>query len=167
MRGAGAVIGTVALIGLFACGGREGAPLADRPERASASPTDRAAEERAIRTLGEQHAQAVAAKDTARVADIYAEDVVYLLADGAPERGRDAAREAWTRGLSVPNLVFRYTPEAIEVAQAGDLAYERGLVNVTLKNKTTDEGNYVYVWKKRDGQWRVALYIWNTRPAAT
>ena len=76
-------------------------------------------------------------------------------------------RAAWARGLSVPGLAIRYTPETIEVGQGGDLAYERGLVHITLENKTSDEGNYVYVWKKRDGQWRVALYMWNTRSAAS
>lgn len=166
MRTPGVAIGTIVLVGLCSCGGQDRAPAADQPGQASASTSDRATEETAIRGLGDQHAQAVAAKDTARVADIYAEDVVYLLADGAPERGRDAVRAAWARGLGVPGLVIRYTPEAIEVAQAADLAYEYGLVNVSLKNKTTEEGNYVYVWKKRDGHWHVALYIWNTRPAA-
>lgn len=152
------------LLGVTACGGREAAPADDNPDQKSATAVDRAAEERTIRTLGEQHAQAVATKDTAHVGDIYAEDVVYLPADGAPEHGHDAVRAAWTRGLNVPDLVIRYIPETIEVAEAGDLAYERGLVNITQKDKPMYEGNYVYNWKNRDGQWRVAVYIWNTRP---
>jgi uncharacterized protein (TIGR02246 family) len=147
------------VLGVAACGGRDAAPTADPPAKS----TDRAAEERAIRALGEQHAQAVASKDTAHVGDIYTEDVVYLPADGAPEHGRDAVRAAWTRGLNVPSLVIRYTPEVIEVAEAGDLAYERGLVKITQKNKPMYEGNYVYIWKKRDGQWHVPVYTWNTR----
>jgi len=106
-------------LGLAACGGREEA-VTDQP--AQTASTDLAAEERAVRALGEQHAQAAAAQDTTHIADIYAEDVVYLPADGAPEHGHDAVREAWTRGLTVPGLVIRYTPETIEVAKAGDMA---------------------------------------------
>ena len=72
------------VLGVTACGGREAAPADDNPDQNSATTVDRAAEERTIRSLGEQHAQAVATKDTAHVGDIYAEDVVYLPADGHP-----------------------------------------------------------------------------------
>lgn len=68
--------------------------LASCNARASLSTTDRAAEEREIRTLGEQHAQAVASKDTSRAADIYADDIVYLPADGAPDRATITPRKA-------------------------------------------------------------------------
>jgi uncharacterized protein (TIGR02246 family) len=150
------------LVGLTACGPRDEAASDQSAQKSEQTNVE--AEERAIKALGERHAQAAAARDTAHIADIYAEDVVYLPADGPAEHGHSAVREAWTRGLQVPDLVIRYVSESIEVAKAGDMAYERGLVHVTQKDKPVYEGNYVYIWKKQDGQWRVPVYMWNTRP---
>jgi ketosteroid isomerase-like protein len=62
--------------------------------------------------------------------------------------------------------VIRYTPEAIEVARSGDLADERGEIAVSSNGKPMHDGNYIYVWKKRNGEWRVTLYMWNTGEAA-
>ena len=65
--------------------------------------------------------------------------------------------------MSVPDVRLEYVPVAIEVASNGDMAYERGLVKATSKGKPVPPGgNYLYVWRKRDGQWRVAAWIWNT-----
>jgi ketosteroid isomerase-like protein len=115
--------------------------------------------------LGERHARAVASKDTARVAEIYAADVGYLPHDDPVEEGVAAARGAWVRGLSVPNAQLQYTPVSIEVGDGG-MAYERGTVKATMKGKPLQPGNYLYVWRKRDGEWRVAVWMWNMQGAA-
>jgi hypothetical protein len=60
-------------------------------------------------------------------------------------------------------VVVRYTPVSVEVAQAGDMAAERGRVNVARKGTPVGGGNYLYIWKKRDNTWRVATYMWNTQ----
>ena len=98
----------------------------------------------AIRELGEQHARAVAARDTTGAGRIYAEDVVYLPADGAPEHGHEAVPAAWARGLLAPDHEIRYRPETVEVSRSGVLAYERGLVSGRAGGPPFD-GNYVYI----------------------
>jgi ketosteroid isomerase-like protein len=156
---------TLFLLGVAA--GCEPRGTSEQPGRSDEPSGDgsTASAERAIRERGEQHARAVAARDTIGAGLIYAEDVVYLPADGAPEQGHDAVRAAWARGLSATDHEIRYRPETVEVSQSGDLAYERGLVSASRDGKPLFDGNYVYVWKKRDGEWRVTLYMWNTREA--
>ena len=151
-------------VALGGCGSEP--PRTTAAESAASAPAavDRSAEEQAIRTLGKGHAQAVASKDTAGVGDIYADDVVYLPQDDAAEEGLAAARGAWMRGLSVPGVRLQYVPVAIEVAAGGDMAYERGTMKAALNDKPLPPGNYLYVWRKRDGQWRVAAWIWNAQP---
>jgi uncharacterized protein (TIGR02246 family) len=126
---------------------------------AGEAPAQLGDDEQAIRALGERHAKAVAGRDTARVGEIYAEDVVYVPHDDPVEKGIAAARAAWVRGLSVPNTQIQYTPVEIEVGD-GSMAYERGTVKTTMKGEVYP-GNYLYVWRKRDGEWRVALWMWN------
>lgn len=128
------------------------------------SPASSPDDKEAIRELGEQHAQAVVSKDTVRVGDIYAADVVYMPHDDPVEKGLAAARSAWIRGLSVPGLELKYVPEAIEVSTGGDMAYERGTVESTMNGEPLPPGNYLYVWRKRDGQWRVVVWMWNVLP---
>lgn len=164
---ASALLAALALAGGGACGGQATPDGGAQAEASRDGAPDSTAAVGEIRALGEQHARAVAERDTARIGDIYGEDVVYLLADGPREHGREAVRGAWSRGVSVPGLAIRYTPETIEVARSGDLAYERGVVAVSRDGKPMSDGNYVYVWKKRNGEWRVALYMWNTREPAS
>ena len=149
-----------------ACGSSETSDGGAQGAGGRSTAPDSAAAVAEIRALGEEHARAAADRDTAKIGDIYAEDVLYLPADGPPEHGREAVRGAWSRGMSVPGLVIRYTPETIEAARSGDLAYERGMVAVSSNGKPMHDGNYIYVWKKRNGEWRVTLYMWNTREAA-
>jgi uncharacterized protein (TIGR02246 family) len=163
-----ACLGATLLL-LGAAGGCEPRGSSGQPSRSEQSPGDGSThpEERAIRELGEQHSRAVAARDTIGAGRIYAEDVVYLPADGAPEHGQEAVRAAWARGLLASDHEIRYRPETVEVSQSGDLAYERGLVSVSRAGNPLSDGNYVYLWKKRNGEWRVTLYVWNTREAGS
>jgi ketosteroid isomerase-like protein len=141
-----------------------GACTSEQPPNSPASSPPGRVDKEAIRRLGEQHAQAVVSKDTARVGDIYAADVVYLPHDDPVEKGLVAARSAWIRGLSVPGLELEYVSDTIEVGAGGDMAYERGRVESTMKCEALPPGNYLYVWRKRDGQWRVVVWIWNVLP---
>lgn len=149
---------------VFMLGHTLGACTSEQARNSPASIPAAREDEEAIRALGEQQAQAVVSKDTVRVGDIYAEDVVYLPHDDPVEKGLAAARSAWVRGLSVPGLELKYVPDTIEVGKSGDMAYERGTVESSMKGEPLQPGNYLYVWRKRDGQWRVVVWMWNVLP---
>src|SRR3989442_2936079 len=87
---------------------------------------DVATEERVIRDLDKKWVQAVAAKDTAAIANVYAVDAEFL-APGAPRAsGRAAVRQAWVGLLKAPNLVLTFEPSKITIASSADIAYETG-----------------------------------------
>ena len=55
----------------------------------------------------------------------------------------------------------------MQVAQAGDMAYELGTYEIVMKDKkgksTPQKGVYVVVWKKQaDGSWKALEDIFNT-----
>src|SRR5256885_13384715 len=71
---------------------------------------DVATEERVIRDLDKKFLQAVGAKDTTAIANIYAEDAEFL-PPGAPRAaGRAAVRPAWARLLKAPNPALTAAP---------------------------------------------------------
>src|SRR2546425_9830122 len=129
---------------------------------------DVATEERVIRDLDKKWVQAVAAKDTAAIANVYAMDAEFL-APGAPRAsGRAAVRQAWVGLLKAPNLVLTFEPTKITIASSADIAYETGSYHpgydlpqakrvkgraAPQSRRLEDTGEYVGAWEKGDGEW--------------
>jgi len=141
---------------------------------------DVATEERVIRDLDKKWVQAVAAKDTTAIANVYAEDANFL-APGAPRAsGRAAIRQAWVGLLKAPNLVLTFEPTKITIASSADIAYETGSYHLgydlpkakrvkgraAKSRRLEDTGKYVVAWKKVNGGWKVQYDIFNSDRAA-
>src|SRR5438445_4330267 len=138
---------------------------------------DVATEERVIRDLDKKWVQAVAAKDTAAIANVYAVDAEFL-APGAPRAGgRAAVRQAWVGLLKAPNLVLTFEPSKITIASSADIAYETGSYRLGYdlpkarrvkgraapkSRRLEDTGKYVVAWKKVNGEWKVQYDIFNS-----
>ena len=119
---------------------------------------DLAAEERAVRDasaawlLASQTKDAVAIDGffTANISTIYDGKVIEGLPAVQENRQKDWAKD--------PDFTVVWTASEIGVAASGDLAYERG--NWTSDpdgagEKAEERGEYLTVWKKSDGQWKV------------
>jgi uncharacterized protein (TIGR02246 family) len=121
----------------------------------------RKADEAAITAAGVALAQAAEAKDLDTCMSFYVDDPV-LFVPGAPAViGKDAVRQAFAGFLGVRALKLETSGLMIDVAQSGDLAFERGSYANTItdaKGKTTTEtGKLALVWKKQaDGSWKIA-----------
>ncbi|MGB9068119.1 MAG: SgcJ/EcaC family oxidoreductase [Candidatus Acidiferrales bacterium] len=121
----------------------------------------RKADEAAITAAGVSLAQAAEAKDLDKCMSLYVDDPV-LFVPGAPAViGKDAVRRAFAGFLGVQALKLETSGLIIDVAQSGDLAFERGSYSNTItdaKGKTaTETGKLALVWKKQaDGSWKIA-----------
>ena len=121
----------------------------------------RKADEAAITAAGVALAHAAEAKDLDKCMSFYVDDPV-LFVPGAPASiGKDAVRQAFAGFLEVQALKLETSGLIIDVAQSGDLAFERGSYANTItdaKGKTTTEtGKLALVWKKQaDGSWKIA-----------
>ena len=131
-------------------------------ERADFVVVDKQAEERAIRGLEQRWRQALTAKDSAAIGRFYTEDGYYLPQGSDGYEGPESVRARW---VSEPLIELQREPKRIEVADAGDMAYEVGTYEVSWeepKNRRGKaSGNYVTVWEKVGGEWKTAAYIWN------
>lgn len=128
--------------------------------QAAAAGTTASADEQAIRTLVQQQNEGKAViKST--------DDRVFVsgpfprpyIGQGTPESQRisDSLRTARS------NVVTRQNIVRLEVAQAGDMAYEYGTGTLEFDEKNNNhikgETAYLRVWKKVGGTWIVAAYF--------
>ena len=98
--------------------------------------------------------------DAAAVAAIYSEDATLLPPNQQPVAGRDEIQKAWAAmiddGLSAD---VTYT----ETGSDGDIGYKVGTFAIKdSKGKPLDEGKFVEVWKRVDGEWKLHRDIYNS-----
>jgi len=132
-----------------------------------ATPADdvRAGQE-ALRARSQAVAAAEAARDVEAAVAFYAEDAVVHL-EGAPQiEGQEAIGEMyrqWFSGLKE----FSGTTSHLALSHSGDLAYEYGINHMVTAGPEGDlpgVGKYLVVWKKVDGEWRIAALSVTTDP---
>lgn len=103
--------------------------------------------------------------DVAAAVEFYTDDAKFLHPNTEIVSGKQAIKEFFETGR-----VFglrRINFESIEVGYDGDLAYERGVINMDLEPEggqaMVDKGKYLVVMKRQaDGSWKVAVDIWNS-----
>ena len=127
---------------------------------------DVAAEQRTIRELERKWVQAVAAKDTTAIGNVYAEDGEFL-PPGAPRvGGRAAVRSAWAAILKAPNLSLIFQSSRVVVSSAGDLAIATGPYQLGMDGpkgqRIEDAGKFVEAWTHVNGEWTVLGNIFNS-----
>jgi ketosteroid isomerase-like protein len=155
----------VVLLTFFACSNPRGTTTGDTGAVSTGAPVDRRAEEQTIRGLEQRWRGAITAKDSAAVGGFYSSDGYYLPQGSEGYEGPDKIRSRWASEFNGRKFELARNPKKIEVAQAGDMAYEVGSYEVSWDGgpgrKGQGAGNYVTVWKKENGDWKTAAYIWN------
>ena len=129
--------------------------------------SNREAEERVIRDLDAEWTKAAAAKNVDQVIDFYADDASMFVPNEPIAMGKPAIRVEWTKLTTNPGYALTFSPSRVDVAKAGDMAYEFGVYSLMLNGPDgkpmNDRGKYVVVWKKQtDGKWKVVADIINT-----
>lgn len=126
---------------------------------------DREGEANAIRALSKEWLAADQARDVERALSFYADDAVELASNTPLAAGQEAIRKWYESWLPKPDVSISFATATVEVAPAGDLAWERGTYEFTTdtpKGKSVDTGKYLTVWKKVGGAWKVAADMANS-----
>jgi uncharacterized protein (TIGR02246 family) len=121
---------------------------------------DLRAEEQAIRAQSRKYLQGATNKDPAAVASVFAQDGAFLYPGMPLVRGQSALREAFSSFMQTPGFSLTFEPTRIEVAQAGDLAYELGTYRLQMEppeGRVDETGKYVAVWKKAGDHWELVV----------
>jgi ketosteroid isomerase-like protein/quercetin dioxygenase-like cupin family protein len=116
-------------------------------------------DERAIRAASDQWQRDVAAQNLDAIVALHAPDAVVMMSHAPLVNGTTAIHDAWGQMVKTPGLVLHWTPTKIEQASP-TVATEYGTYTESYNSpsgKMTDAGNYVTIWHKINGKWRVAL----------
>jgi ketosteroid isomerase-like protein len=148
------------LIALFA--GGVGAVAAS----ATLYSSNRSNDEALIRRIDALWSQAAEDKDLDGAVHPYADDAS-MLPFGAPiATGTDAIRKTWAALTAKPGYSLTFAPTKIEVASAGDMAWEIGTFELRVNDAQGQSmeipGKYVVTWRKIGPTWKVAADIFNT-----
>ena len=85
-------------------------------------------------------------------------------------RGTENIRAMLAGLFTAPGLSITLRPERIDIAAAGDLATDAGLVEVgmnTAQGPVIEASKYLEVWRKVNGEWKLMYDTWNANsPAA-
>jgi uncharacterized protein (TIGR02246 family) len=125
-------------------------------------PPDLAADERAIRELAARWQKALLDRDATTQASMFADDGVSYHDGQEPLVGPVAILE-WEKSAvnRHPKAKITSTTKELRIAEAGDIAIQSGEGQLTDlgengEDHTVRKQRFVTVWKKVDGQWKVA-----------
>jgi ketosteroid isomerase-like protein len=126
-----------------------------------------------IQNNEDQWTVALQTRDAEKIVSYYATEAVSMRPNQPIYIGHSAIRNGIESMLSDTTLLFNtYTGkvDAIEISVAGDMAYSYGHDAIMVKTKdglVKDEGKWVDVWKKLDGQWKVIVSCGNSNKSMT
>jgi uncharacterized protein (TIGR02246 family) len=121
--------------------------------------------EQDIRNATKMFAEAYNRGDMAAAVEFYTNDAKFLPPNMQIVNGKQAIKEFFEAGKAMG--LRRLDFETIEVGYDGNLAYERGAINITIEPEggqaMVDKGKYLVLMKRQaDGSWKVAVDIWNS-----
>jgi uncharacterized protein (TIGR02246 family) len=96
-----------------------------------------------------------------QVAALYSPDAVLMRFDGSVH-GRDSIVAEFQR--SIRGGTHGYSVNSLHAERSGDLGYDTGAYNVTLRDRVV-EGNYLLVVKNINGQWLIVAHSSVPNPA--
>lgn len=138
---------------------------------AEVPPVDLDAERAALRAADSLYTRLATAKDAEGVSELYTTDATIYPPAGPTVRGIDGVREFAAEFTAIPGLAMSFRPLVIEVSRDGDMGYTINAVEITVfdeaGNPVTELTRDFHLWRKQDdGNWKVAVDIWNAEPAS-
>jgi uncharacterized protein (TIGR02246 family) len=119
----------------------------------------------AIEAGNKRFEQAVSRGDAPALAALYTENAKLLPANGQVVSGRAAITRFWQGAIDSGLKSVKLT--SVEVETHGDTANEVGKWVVRGEGgRVYDAGDYIVIWKRADGQWKLYRDIWTTNSPA-
>ena len=116
-------------------------------------------DEKAIRSRSAEWQQYIADKNIDRIVALHTSDAVMMPSNMPAAKGGGAIRAVYADLLKTPGLKLHWVPTKIEVASPR-VATEYGTYTQsydTPRGRIGESGNYVTIWHKVNGEWRVAV----------
>ena len=119
----------------------------------------------AIEGNNQKWVKALSRGDAAGIAALYTPTAQLLPANGNVVSGKPAIEKYWQGAITSGFKAVTLT--TLEAEACGDTAYEVGKFTVPGEGgKVLDTGDYVVIWKRESGQWKLHRDIWTTNSPA-
>jgi uncharacterized protein (TIGR02246 family) len=113
----------------------------------------------AVQKANAEWADAMKTGDATVIAAPYADDAVFVLADGKVVNGRANIEAMYRDGFTKGGVASDTKITSTSLVRDGDLAYESGSADVTVVRQgrsITRGGRYLTVWRAQpDGSWKI------------
>ncbi|MGH7731109.1 MAG: YybH family protein [Candidatus Eiseniibacteriota bacterium] len=130
------------------------------------APVDQAAIGATIEGITTAFTAAVAARDTNAIGNMYADDARLMPPNSPRVDGKDAIRSAWAGFVTIPGMELVPTGTEKLISEAGDMVVELGTYTFKFQDPTgkaqTDNGKFVTVYKKVNGEWKIVVDTFNS-----
>ena len=118
-----------------------------------------------IHKTGDDWARYWNSRQPEKLAQLYADDAVYLPPHHPAVHGRDAIREYLSRPIHHGYTDLKF--EVTYIKQTGDLAFDVGTYTMKVPTEgggqRPDKGKYLTVWRKRQGgDWHIVADSWSS-----
>ncbi|PYO79071.1 MAG: hypothetical protein DMD63_05365 [Gemmatimonadetes bacterium] len=116
-------------------------------------------DQRAIREAGDKWQRDIGADNVEAIVALHTPDAVLMFSNAPLVKGSQAVRATYAEMVKVPGLLLHWIPTKIDVTSP-TTATEYGTYAESFDSpggKIRDAGNYVVLWRKIDGKWRIAL----------
>jgi len=124
------------------------------------------AERAALRAAADAYHATGEALDAGTFADFYANDGLILPPNEAGVSGRDGAHDFMSTFAAAPGAGVSFSDASVEVAASGDMGYTLADAVIRFEGPdgepVEDKIRDFHLWKKQDGEWKIAIDIWNS-----
>jgi ketosteroid isomerase-like protein len=108
----------------------------------------------AIKKIRDTWVQEFNAGHADKIAALYAQEAVLMRRNGSVHN-RDSILAELQRSIIAE--AHNYTVHSLHAESSGDLGYDTGIYNETLRHHVS-EGNYLMVVKRIEGQWKIVAH---------
>jgi len=107
--------------------------------------------------------QALSARDSAALGDLYLAEAMSLLQNQPARKGRVSIEARWKQSLTGP-FILSLASEEINLSSSRQEAYQRGTFEIHSTDPSAAllaSGKWLYLWRKESDRWRIALEMDN------
>jgi ketosteroid isomerase-like protein len=121
-----------------------------------------ATESNVILELERQWSQKLQEKDVDWIVNLFTNEGRQFPPNAEPVVGSEALRAAWETMANTKGLEVSWEPTEAHVSASSDMAYDFGTAKITTPDGQTQTGKYLVVWVRQEGEWKVAMDMFNT-----
>ncbi len=124
------------------------------------------AERAALRAAADAYHEAGQALDIDSFIGFYANDALSYPPNAPAESGPEGVRNFMSAFTALPDAAVSFSDPIVEVSASGDMGYTLadGVITFTGPGGEAVEDRIrdFHLWKKQDGEWKLAVDIWNS-----